>query len=75
MHYAFAYNYTFYILSKDGDLQQLLRDELKLVKIPISTAHSSLLLTPKYPQSCYICLASFMSKGEPLTLTKSIAKY
>ena len=37
MHYAYAYNYTLYLLSKEEDRQQLLRAKLKLVKIPTST--------------------------------------
>ena len=32
-----AYNYTLYVLSEDGDRQQLLRAELNLVKFPTST--------------------------------------
>ena len=36
MH-IYAYNYTLYVLSGEGDCQQLLTAELKLVKFPTST--------------------------------------
>ena len=37
IHYEYAYNYALHILSEEGDQQQLLRVELKLVQLPTNT--------------------------------------
>ena len=60
------------VLSEEGDRQQLLRAELKLIKF--STSTNLVVIDTNKPQSSYISLVSLMSRGKLPAFIKSPAQ-